>query len=60
MKWVEPYEQRHQPIRCEPQQLNGTLATTYTRAFQLKSTAGRTPVSQVLKRAAWSKIRRVL
>ena len=31
-----------------------------TRAFQLKSTAGRTHVSRVIRRAAWSKIRGVL
>ena len=28
----------------------------YTRAFQLKSTAGRTPINVFIRRAAWSKI----
>ena len=32
-------------------------AMLYIRAFQLKSTAGRTPISRVIRRAAWSKIK---
>ena len=34
------------------------VSTHYVWAFQLKSTAGRIPVSRVIWRAAWSKIRR--
>ena len=36
------------------------LRNIYARAFQLKSTAGRIPVSQILRRATWSKIMGVL
>ena len=36
-----------------------TYCILYIRAFQLKSTAGRTPISQVIRRAARNKIKGV-
>ena len=51
----ETFSNKHQKT-LENQKLSElacmNLIISYTRAFQLESTAGRTPVSQVLRRAA--------
>ena len=44
-------------IICVPGQDFGSL---YSRAFQVKSTPGRTPISRVIRQAAWSKIRGII